>query len=179
MEQCLAGDTRAQQAFVDAYAALVWSACRRAGLPEPEAEDVSQDVFTAAFAALPRFRGECRLSTWLYTMTQRRIVDYRRSPQRRQVPAGGPEEPGFPEGPPTAAEAETPETAAAESQRRARVHRAVEAMEEPTRSILLAYYLAETPVLEIARMLGLPEGTVKTRLHRGRAALRGALADLC
>jgi RNA polymerase sigma-70 factor (ECF subfamily) len=45
--------------------------------------------------------------------------------------------------------------------------------------VLVAYYLAEVPVAEIARLLRMPEGTVKTHLHRGRRALRMQLGDLC
>jgi RNA polymerase sigma-70 factor (ECF subfamily) len=48
-------------------------------------------------------------------------------------------------------------------------------MAEPERSVVLAYYLGEMSVTEISRALSMPEGTVKTRLHRGRQALRKEL----
>ena len=56
-----------------------------------------------------------------------------------------------------------------------RVNRAVARVAEPERAVLLAYYLGEMSVTEISRTLGIPEGTVKTRLHRGRQALREEL----
>jgi RNA polymerase sigma factor (sigma-70 family) len=177
VRRCLAGDGHAQQQLVERYASLVWSLCLRAGLPHGEAEDVCQEVFVGAFAALPAYRGECRLSTWLYTVAQRRIVDYRRSPARRHLPSGTPGDPEFPRV--VDRTVTTPESEVDSAERSRRVRAAVEAMPEPGRSILTAYYLGEVPVLEIARSLGLPEGTVKTHLHRGRHALRERLRDLC
>jgi RNA polymerase sigma-70 factor, ECF subfamily len=172
---CLAGDGAAQRELVRRYAPLVWSVCSRGGLAASEAEDVSQEVFCGAFRALHRFRGECRLSTWFYSLALRRMVDHRRSPARREVPSGadGPELREPEGGPPS------PETQAVEGQRRERVHAALDALDEPARSVLLAYYLGEMPVAEIARTLTMPEGTVKTHLHRGRQRLREQLRDLC
>ncbi len=175
---CLAGDGPAQRDFVRRYTSLVFSLCLRAGLPHEEAEDVCQEVFWKAFEALPRYRGESRLATWLYTVAQRRIVDYRRSPARRHVPRGMPSDPGFPE-PASGGGAPSPEDEAARSQQRRRVEQALQGLAEPMRSVLVAYYLGEVPVTEIGRSLGLPEGTVKTHLHRGRQALRETLRDLC
>jgi RNA polymerase sigma-70 factor (ECF subfamily) len=177
VRRCLAGDGAAQRDFVQRYSSLVWSLCRRAGLPDCEADDVCQEVFWKAFAALPQYRGESRLSTWLCTLALRRIVDYRRSPARRNVPSGAPSDPGFPE--PTESPRLSPEREVLETERRQQVHRALEGMDEPVRSVLVAYYLGEVPVAEIARTLRLPEGTVKTHLHRGRQTLRGKLKDLC
>jgi RNA polymerase sigma-70 factor (ECF subfamily) len=177
VRRCLAGDGAAQRDFVQRYTSLVWSLCRRAGLPDGEADDVCQEIFWKAFGALPQYRGESRLSTWLCTLTLRRIVDYRRSPARRHVPSGAPSDPGFPE--PTDSPRPSPEREALDAERKERVHRALDGMDEPARSVLVAYYLGEVPVAEIARTLRLPEGTVKTHLHRGRQALRGKLKDLC
>jgi RNA polymerase sigma-70 factor, ECF subfamily len=177
VRRCRAGDSGAQREFVRRFTSLVWSLCLRAGLREGEAEDVCQEVFWKAFDALPRYRGESRLSTWIYTVAQRRIVDYRRSPARRQVPSGAPGDPTFPE--PVDPPHPSPEGEALLSERRERVRDALSGLGEPARSVLVAYYLGETPVTEIARSLGMPEGTVKTHLHRGRKALRERLGDLC
>lgn len=73
--RALRGDAEAQRELVRRMTPLVWSLCRRSGLPPTEAEDVSQEVFISALDALPRFRGECRLSTWFSTLTLRRASD--------------------------------------------------------------------------------------------------------
>ena len=174
---CLAGNTAAQHELVRRYAGLVWSLCIRAGLGHAEAEDVSQEILCSVFQALPRFRGDSRLSTWLCTLAFRRILDHRRSPARRDVPAGATTDAGFPQ-PENPAET-SPEDHASQAQRRRRVRVALDGLAEPARSVLVAYYLGELSVLEIAHTLAMPVGTVKTHLDRGRRALRGPLRDLC
>lgn len=176
--RCLAGDAAAQDELVQRHAGLVWSLCRRAGLADAEAEDVSQEVFWHAFQALPRFRGDSRLSTWFCTLAFRRIVDHRRSPARRDVAAGAATDEGFPQPATPAGEGASPEADADRAQRRRRVREALAGLAEPARSVLVAYYLGELPVLEIARSLDMPAGTVKTHLHRGRRELRDRLRDL-
>lgn len=174
---CLAGDVAAQHELVRRYSALVWSLCIRAGLPDPEAQDVSQEIFWRVFQALPGFRGDSRLSTWLSTVALRRIVDHRRSRARREVAVGAPSDPGFPLAEQPASS--SPENDANLSQRRQRVRAGLDGLAEPARSVLVAYYLGEMPLADIARTFRMPEGTVKTHLHRGRQALRDQLRDLC
>jgi RNA polymerase sigma-70 factor (ECF subfamily) len=171
-QRCARGDPEAQRSFVERYTALVYSLCRRAHLASSDAEDVSQEVFCLAFAGLHRYRGEAKLSGWLYVLTKRRIADHLRSASRRPLPSGRPGDQDFP------APAQTepgPEAEAIHEDRTARLRAAIDRLAEPTREILIAYYLAEMAVKDIARSLRLKESTVKTYLHRGRQALRARL----
>jgi RNA polymerase sigma-70 factor, ECF subfamily len=169
---CAGGDPDAQRRFVERYTALVYSLCRRARLAPGDAEDVSQEVFYLAFAGLGRYRGEAKLSGWLYVLTRRRIAEHLRGAWRRPLPVGSVEDAGFPS--PAAADA-GPEADAIRRDRSLRLRAAIDRLGDPTREVLLAYYLAEMPVKDIARALGLKEATVKTYLHRGRQALRERL----
>jgi RNA polymerase sigma-70 factor (ECF subfamily) len=178
VDRCLAGDESAHARLVRDLSPLVWLLCRRAGLARAEAEDVAQDAFCCAVAALPRYRGQSRLSTWFCTVVLRRIVDYRRAPARKYestMAESRCESPAIE----IEASEPSPESGAIDAQRRDRVRAALDSLREPDRSVLSAYYLAEMPVAEIARVLAIPEGTVKTHLHRGRRALRDRLSDLC
>ncbi len=177
VRRCLLGDGASQRQLVQRYGRVVWSVCSRAGLPRAEAEEVAQEAFSSAFSALPRFRGECRLATWFYRIALRRVSDFRRSPSRRDVPSGLPGDTAVLDR--AAGPESSPEAQAEDGQRRERVRRALDALEEPARSVLLAYYVGEMPVLEIARAFTIPEGTVKTHLHRGRLSLRERLRALC
>lgn len=168
--RCVLGDPAAQRALVDRHVSLVFSLCRRRGLSGADAEDVSQEVFLDLFRALPRYRGEARLATLIFTLAERRIVDYRRSPQRRHEPAGVPDDETFPKL--GASAAPSPEAAALRESDESRLRVTLAGLGEPGRTVLMAYYLGEMPVADIARMLRMPEGTVKTHLHRGRIALR-------
>jgi RNA polymerase sigma-70 factor (ECF subfamily) len=168
----MAGEPAAQDTFVRRYAGFVFSVCRRKGLAPDDAEDVTQEVLADAFAALPRFRGEARLSCWLFTLTTRAVADHYRSAARRLVAAGRPGDPGFPGGEPADRHGEN---RFVEEDLASRARAAVEAMDEPARTILLAYHLGELSVGEIARELHMPEGTVKSTLRRGRLAVRRVL----
>jgi RNA polymerase sigma-70 factor (ECF subfamily) len=172
--RCARGDSDAQRGFVDRFGAVVYSVCARSGLSGPDREDVAQQVMLDAFRALPRYRGTSRLSTWIYSLALRRVADYFRSPQRRDVPSGWPGDEAFPQSP-RASGVPGPDEQAVRRDEARRVTRAVARIAEPERAVLLAYYLGEMPVAEISRELGIPQGTVKTRLHRGRQALRKEL----
>lgn len=146
--------------------------CLASGLARDEAQDVCQEVLLSALRTL-RGYGGCRLSTWLYRITRRRIADHFRSPRRRDVAAGLPGDVTFPETPPS--DRPDAETEIDRTRDASRLRRALDALDEPLRSILLAYYVAEVPVRDIAQELGMPENTVKSHLRRGRLALRTQL----
>jgi RNA polymerase sigma-70 factor (ECF subfamily) len=172
--RCGNGDADAQRAFVDRFAVLVRSICARSAIVGPDGEDVAQQVLLDAFRALPRYRGTSRLSTWIYSLALRRVADHYRSPQRRDVPSGWPGDDSFPPDQSTPG-ALAPDEQAVRRDEDQRVSRAVARVGEPERAVLLAYYLGEMSVGEISRALKMPEGTVKTRLHRGRQMLRKEL----
>ncbi len=172
--RCDSGDTDAHRVFVDRFGPLVYSLCARGGISGPDREDVAQQIMLDAFRALPRYRGTSRLSTWVYTLALRRVADHFRSPQRRDLPAGAPGDETFPPSPSTS-RAPAPDELAGRREEEQRVRRAIARVAESERAVLLAYYLGEMSVTEISRSLGIPEGTVKTRLHRGRQVLRTEL----
>ena len=135
---------------------------------------MAQQVLLDAFRALPRYRGTSRLSTWIYSLALRRVADHFRSPQRREVPSGWAGDGSFPPPRSTAGDL-APDEQAVRRDEDQRVNRALARVAEPERAVLLAYYLGEMSVAEISRTLEIPEGTVKTRLHRGRQMLRKEL----
>jgi len=168
--RCVLGDEAAWSELVGRFGARIYSHCRLAGLGPDDAEDVSQEVLVSALRSLGSYGG-CSLATWLYRLTRRRIADHYRSPQRRLMPLAGT---------PAAAErpsGDDPERAAASAAEARRIRHALATLTEPTRSILVAYYLYETPVGEIAGEMEMPVNTVKSHLHRGRTALRRRLED--
>ena len=108
------------------------------------------------------------------SLSLRRVADHFRSSQRRDVASGWPGDDTFP---PSSAmsSAQAPDEQVVKAEEGERLRRAVSRLAEPERSVVLAYYLGEMSVTEISRALNMPEGTVKTRLHRGRQALRKEL----
>jgi RNA polymerase sigma-70 factor (ECF subfamily) len=175
--RCARGDEEAQRIFVNRLGSLVYSLCARSGLTPPDCDDVSQQIMLDAFRALPSYRGTSRLSTWVYSLALRRVSDYFRSSQRREVALGSPGDATFPAVAATADRSD-PDCQALQRDVDKRVNRAVARLPEPERHVVMAYYLGEMSVAEIARLLAIPEGTVKTRLHRARGLLRKELGEL-
>lgn len=174
--RCLEGDELAWRELVDAHGRHVFSLCLAAGLRPFEAEDVCQDVMISALRGLHGYHG-CRLSTWLYRITRRRIADHFRSTARRELAAGFPGDATFPDveagRPLTGSGPEPDRSPSGDEPLRQQLAR----LPEPTRSILIAYHVGEVPVREIALELRMPENTVKSHLRRGRTLVRTRLQE--
>jgi len=153
---------------------MVYSLCVLDGLAASDAEDVSQEVMVSALRGLRGYK-DCRLSTWLYRLTRRRLADHFRSPQRRHIPAGLPDAPPLSTALPCPHP--NPEQEAIQARENERTREALNALAEPVRSIMLAYYLGEVPVRDIAREMSMAENTVKSHLRRGRLSLRQRLGE--
>ena len=127
-----------------------------------EAEDVSQEVFLAVMRGLRGFRGEARLSTWIYRITLRTAARVRaRHPPGEPLP----ESLTAPEGPDPAIRAE--ELRALQA--------AMERLSEGHRVVLALFAVEGLSHRAIASVLGIPEGTVWSRLHTARKRLREEL----
>jgi RNA polymerase sigma-70 factor (ECF subfamily) len=142
-----------------------------------EAEDVVQESYLRAFAHLDGFRGDARLSTWL----TRILLNEAYGRLRQKRPMAGLEEAEtapasariipFPHACPQA----DPERAMAYDEIRAMLERAIDALPDPFRVVVVARLVEEMSVEDTAELLGLRPETVKTRLHRARKRLRDDL----
>lgn len=168
-----AGDTEAFAALVALHQQFVYNLAWRVTGDAYEAEDLAQEAFVRAWVALPRFRGEARWRTWLYRIVTN--VCYNRLPHlRREL---------------LALDVETvdtmpeqcspdPSDALEAGERRAYLHREIEALPGGYRLLVMLRFLQDLSYEEIAKVTGLPLGTVKTGLFRARARLRAALRRL-
>ena len=168
----------------DAFAALVRRHQRRVfGLllrmlgNREEAEDAAQDAFLNLHRHGHRFRRESRFSTFLYRVAVNAALNRRRSLGRRRAHADAfgeahavghvGSEPGS-----------DPEQALAGDELRARLGRELLALPESLRAPVVLYDVEGLSYGEIAEVLAVAEGTVKSRIHRARQALRARLGDL-
>lgn len=135
-----------------------------------EAAEIAQEVFLSAFKSIHQFRGEANFSTWLYRIglnhasTRRKSLN---STQRRHLPLDGAEV--MDGGADPAKNVENKEI-------QRRVQQALNTLNAEDARIILLRDLQDVPYEEVAAMLEIPVGTVKSRLHRARQALRNSLA---
>jgi RNA polymerase sigma-70 factor (ECF subfamily) len=144
------------------HAPTVYRFLSALGVPPVEREDACQDVFLAVYRSLGRFRGEARLSTWIYRIAARGAG---RAMQRRRLHALLStlllREPAAPPAPDP-------------SERTARLQlldELIGRLSPKKRLVLVLFEIEEVPVEEIAQIAGCPENTVWSRLHHARAEL--------
>jgi RNA polymerase sigma-70 factor (ECF subfamily) len=145
---------------------------------EQDAEDAVQDCYLKAFAALPAFRGEAALSTWLTRIAINEALMRRRKRQAQAATVGN-VVPLRPEGKPRTEPAEdpalSPEFAAMRTQLRPYLEEAVGALPEDQRAVFVLRALEELSVEETAQILDLNPQTVRTRYLRARRKLQEQL----
>ena len=176
IRRVLAGDVRAFEGLVARHARRVHDLARRMLRDPHEAEDAAQHAFLNAFRALPRFDLERPFLHWLLRITSnlcRNRLAARKVRGALLRPRGGDDddlpEPANPHRP-----LALPADARA---RQLAVRAAIEALPEKLRLAIVLYYVHGLAVADVATIAEAPEATVKTWLHRGRAALREGLAE--
>jgi RNA polymerase sigma-70 factor, ECF subfamily len=137
----------------------------------PEAEDVAQEVFLKVYHATESFRGEAEFSSWIYRITFNQAVNLKarvrfRSPHANEAVLYRTECPG--PGPYRQAETAQRDQALAEC---------IQTLPEVYQSALRLYYWLGAGVAEVAELLGVPENTAKSYLHRARQLLHGMLKE--
>jgi len=153
------------RAVYDAHFNFVWGSLRRLGVREPDVLDLAQKVFLTAHAKLAGFEGRSRLTTWLFAICQRVASDYRRSaPIRREVATDAAELELY-------GERHEGASAGLESRQRARLAEAILAkLPEPQRIVFVLFELEEMSGDDIAELLAISVGTVRSRLRLAREA---------
>jgi len=169
VEAALRGSADAFGSLVSHHQRLVGSIAWRFGVRRDEVEDVVSEVFIKVHANLHRYRPAHGFSTWLYRLAVNHVLDHGR--RIRRAPRS------------TAVSESIPDTAPSaghqvlEDERASMLRNALTAVDPRYREALTLVYVEGWKVEETARQLGVPEGTIKTRLLRGRSALRKILTE--
>ena len=151
------------------YADFVWRMLQRMGVRDADIEDQLQEVFVVVHHRLHTFDGTARMTTWLFGICTRVAASYRRRAHRRreQVVAEVPEGRMHDEG--------GPEHEVMAHQARTRLMAILDLMDLEKRAIFVMFELDEIPCEAIAEILGVPLGTVHSRLHAARKDFQAAL----
>jgi RNA polymerase sigma-70 factor (ECF subfamily) len=164
------GDLQAFDRLVAVHEDRIYHAAYRVTGNADDARDAAQETFLKAFRALPRYRHESAFSTWLHRIAVNAALDLVR--RRPQVPPLSLEDVALP------AAAGNPEPEAERSELQRRVHQALGWLAPDHRVIIVLRDLQGLAYEEVAEVLRIPIGTVRSRLSRAREALRELLIDL-
>lgn len=166
VEKVLAGDVSAFEGIVQRWQGPLINLAYRFCHDRGRAEEMAQEAFLRAYRALAQWRKDAVFSTWLFALATNLYRSELRRIPARNVPLQDVAEP---------ADSRASDGGLEDRDRDRAVRRAVLALPAKYREALTLFYFHEMDVPAAARSLGLPEGTVKARLFRGRELLRGKL----
>ncbi len=174
VERCLGGEEAAWEDLVKVHTRRVYAICYRFTGSDHEAQDLTQDVFLRVFRSLASFRaGEGSFSVWLSRLTRNLLIDhYRKSRYDRATSSIEEQLPMIEE---TKAMSARTEGLVAGREASELLQAALQKLSPELRETVILRDLEEMEYREIAQVLSVPEGTVKSRLNRGRAELARVL----
>ncbi len=158
--------------IVEKYSDFVYNvAFRMMGKPE-DAEDVAQDAFISAYRALDRFRGDARVTTWLYRITvNAALMKLRKEKRARTLTQTGLEDVDLPDW------GATPEQSAVTSELGEKLQEGISMLQPELRGAVILRDVEGLSNAEAAEALEITVSSLKSRLHRGRILLRKYLSD--
>lgn len=175
IEQCLAGDQSAWEQVVRQNWRKVFNVAYKFVGKHDEAEDLTQDIFLKIFRALSTFDRRANFQTWIISISRNLCIDHYRSVRKeRQTIARDVDSADLQ----PATSERGPYQVAEHQDLRARLRQALETLPVTLRTAVVLRDLQELSYQEIADRLGLPEGTVKSRINRGRIELAHQLKRL-
>ena len=174
LEKARRGDQEAFGELVRLYEKKVYALTLRMCKNPDDAAEAAQEAFLAAWQGLKFFRGEASFSTWLYRLASNACVDLLRKEQRHRAVSGPSlnDEDTYMD---IADDAATPQELAERSELREQIEEGLQSLSPEHREVLILRELHQLSYDEIAQTLDLDTGTVKSRISRGRKALRNFL----
>ena len=157
-------------ALYDAHAELVWKHLHRLGVRTADVPDLLQEVFLVVHRKESEVRSDVPIEPFLWGIAAGLAANYRRRAFRRLEVLGTETE--------ASVDDDDPERALDRSRARARIEAALDALSPESRAVFVMFELEALSGAEIARLLGVPIGTVHSRLHTARRELQRALTGL-
>ena len=177
VRRCVAGDAVAWEEIVQRYNRRIYNICYRFAGSADDAQDLTQEVFIKMYRTLNSYDVERgAFMTWVTTITRNLLVDhFRKSKQDRVTDsidaAPSEHEDATPLSDKIQDRTPTPDASAQSRETRETVHRALQKLSPDLREAVILRDLQDMDYREIATVLRVPEGTVKSRINRGRAEL--------
>jgi RNA polymerase sigma-70 factor, ECF subfamily len=177
IKQVLKGDQNAFEDIVEIYKDKVYHLCYRMLGNTHESEDAAQETFIRAYINLSSFNIKLKFSTWLYRIATNLCIDRIRKKKPDyylDAEVAGTE--GLTMYSQIPSNTELPEAELESMEIQEQIQKGIAKLPEKYRAVIILKYIEELSLNEISEILELPLGTVKTRIHRGREALRNQLS---
>ena len=172
LERAKTGDTQAFTQLCEAHRGRIWRTVSCVVRRKADAEDLAQETVIKAWQSLGSYRGEASLGSWLTRIALNTAHDYHKSAWMRRVQFWKDDRPDEPDGAASLHE----QTERAETQRKVRT--AVAKLGEKERVPIHLIYFEEYSIAEVARLEGVPESTIRSRVKVGLKRLSGELGKL-
>lgn len=179
IKQVLKGDQNAYAEIVELYKDKVFQLCFRMLGNRHEAEDMAQEAFIRAYVNIASFNINLKFSTWLYRIATNLCIDrIRKKKPDYYLDAEVSGTDGLTMYSQIPANTVSPEDEVESIELQEVIQREITKLPEKYRSVIVLKYIEELSLNEISEILDMPLGTVKTRIHRGREALRHQLRNV-
>ncbi|MGB5946608.1 RNA polymerase sigma factor SigW [Paenisporosarcina sp.] len=179
IKEVLKGDQNAFAEIVELFQDKLYRICYRMLGNQHEAEDIAQEAFVRAFINIHTFDTNRKFSTWLYRIGTNLCIDRIRKKKPDyylDAEVAGTE--GLNMYSQIASKEELPEQEVLKMEMQDRVQYEISRLPDKYRAVIILKYMEDLPLQEISEILEMPLGTVKTRIHRGREALRKQLSNM-
>lgn len=179
IKEVLKGDQNAFAEIVELFQDKLYRICYRMLGNQHEAEDIAQEAFVRAFINIHTFDTNRKFSTWLYRIGTNLCIDRIRKKKPDyylDAEVAGTE--GLNMYSQIASKDELPEQEVLKMEMQDRVQYEISRLPDKYRAVIVLKYMEDLPLQEISEILEMPLGTVKTRIHRGREALRKQLSNM-
>lgn len=179
IKEVLKGDQNAFAEIVELFQDKLYRVCYRMLGNKHEAEDIAQEAFVRAFINIHTFDTNRKFSTWLYRIGTNLCIDrIRKKKPDYFLDAEVAGTDGLNMYSQIASTDELPEEEVLKMEMQDRVQYEISRLPDKYRAVIVLKYMEDLPLQEISDILEMPLGTVKTRIHRGREALRKQLSNM-
>src|SRR5688500_4887340 len=165
--RCQQGDEQAFRELVDRFKDLVFGVIARSGVDRSRVEDLAQEVFLKIYRGLPYFRGEAKLTTWIFRIILNLLSQESGKRRASREVAFDSELPMH--------QPRSHDRSAGDLELRDRLEKALARLPPNYRLLVAGHYLHDVKYEDLAEALDIPVGTVKTHLHRAKKQLRDLL----
>lgn len=173
IRQIIRGNTNAFRHLVGKYSNLVWFLVLRMVKQHEDAEDLCQDVFLKVYRDIKKFRGDSKLSTWIGSLAYHTATDYLRKKGREKIMFTDDVRLEL-----ALTDFNDPLSIVRSEDIKALIHKIIDRLPLQYRTVITMYHLQQFSYAEISEITGMPEGTVKSYISRGRSAVKEELVRM-